>query len=345
MQEDPMTDIAAVRALKPIILAREGGIELKLLALGARMVELWAPDRNGERADIALGHDRPEDYLTVGGYIGATCGRYANRIASARFSLDGREFVLDRNEAEQQLHGGSQGFDRKIWGLSSRSAEHVTFTTSSADGEMGYPGALDVACTYRLESAHRVLIEMTATTSVPTVVNLANHAYFNLAGQGSGTVLDQSLTLYAGHYTPVDARNIPTGEIRTVAGTGFDFRTARPVGREMPGPDGFDHNFCLSDPLQPVAGELLRSCAEMRDPASGRVLRLLTSEVGVQVYTGGNFDGSQPGKRGASYGRFAGIALETQKFPDSPNQPQFPSACLDPGQLYRHVMLLDLTPG
>jgi aldose 1-epimerase len=340
-----MSDGATVRALQSITLVRQGGIELKLLALGARVVELWAPDRDGDRADVVLGHDRPEDYLTVGGYIGATCGRYANRIARGRFALDGRDVVLDRNEGAQQLHGGSAGFDRKIWDVTSQSAEHVSFTTRSGDGEMGFPGALDVVCTYRLVGQHGVLIEMTATTLAPTVVNLANHTYFNLAGQGSGEVLGHHLKLYAGHYTPVDPANIPTGEIRTVDGTPFDFHALRPIGQDMPGPDGFDHNFCLSEPLVPMAGQLLRPCAELRHPPSGRALRLWTSEVGVQVYTGAHFDGTQPGKRGARYGKFAGVALETQKFPDTPNRPQFPSARLDPGHVYRHVMLLDLTPG
>jgi len=339
-----LTDHAAVQALPTITLAGKGGITLHLLALGARITGLLAPDRKGVMADVVLGHDRPEEYLTVGRYVGATCGRYANRIANARFPLDGRQITLDRNEGDHQLHGGPQGFDLKIWGIASQSPVHVTFATHSTDGDMGFPGALDVSCTYQLIGTHSVLIEMIATSSAPTVVNLANHAYFNLAGQGHGPVLGHGLKLHAGHFTPVDATKIPTGEIHAVKGAAFDFTSARPIAKAMPGPDGFDHNFCLSAPLQSIAGEYLRPAAELSDPASGRALKLWTTEVGLQVYTGAHFDGSQPGKAGARYGRFAGIALETQKFPDAPNHPQFPHARLDPGQLYRHLVLLDLTP-
>ncbi|CAN1565746.1 GalM Galactose mutarotase and related enzymes [Paracoccaceae bacterium] len=339
-----MTDPLDVQELSTITLRREDGIEISLIALGARITGLMAADREGVLADVVLGHDRPEDYLTVGGYLGATCGRYANRIAHGRFSLDGRESDLDRNEGAHQLHGGRDGFDRKIWGVASLSPTHVTFATHSPDGEMGFPGAVDASCTYQLVGDNSVLIEMIATASAPTMVNLANHVYFNLAGQGAEPVLGQSLKLHASHYTPVDATKIPTGEIRAVQGTGFDFTTQRPMTGAMPGPDGLDHNFCLSAPLQSIAGEYLRPAAELVDPASGRALKLWTSEVGLQVYTGAHFDGSQPGKAGARYGRFAGIALETQKFPDAPNHPQFPSARLDPGQLYRHLVLLDLTP-
>lgn len=339
-----MTEHAEYTALPGVVLGRRTGIRLHLSPLGARITGLWAADRNGVLADVALGHDRVEDYLTVGGYIGTTCGRYANRIAFARFPLDGREVVLDRNHGDHQLHGGSEGFDRKIWRIASQSPDHVTFTTQSPDGEMGFPGALDVVCTYQLVANHKVLIEMIATTSAPTVVNMANHAYFNLAGHGSGEALDHQLRLYARQYTPVDATNIPTGEIRAVAGTPFDFTTERPIRAAMPGENGFDHNFCLSEAVQAIHGEYLRPAADLTHINSGRSLKVWTSEVGLQVYTGAHFDGSQPGKSGVTYHKFAGIALETQKFPDSPNQPQFPSARIDSGQVYRHLVLFDFTP-
>lgn len=339
-----MTDPAALQDLRTITLARKGGIRVELLALGARLTGLWAPDRNGTLADVVLGHDRPEDYLTVGSYVGATCGRYANRIFGAGFALDGRDVRLGPNEGAQQLHGGPEGFDRKIWAVLSQSADHVTFHCHSLAEEMGFPGALDARCTYLLVTDHAVMIEMTATTSAPTVVNLANHAYFNLAGHGAGQVLDHRLKLHARHYTPVDAAKIPTGEIRAVQGTPFDFTRPRPIGETLPDAGGFDHNFCLSAPLQPVQGENLRPAADLTDPTSGRSLKLWTSEVGLQVYTGAHYDGSQTGKGGVGYRKFPGIALETQKFPDSPNQPQFPSARLDPGELYRHLVLLDFTP-
>lgn len=339
-----MTDPAKVRALNQIKLGRNGGVQLRLLALGARITELWVPDRAGKLADVTLGHDRPEDYLTVPGHIGTTCGRYANRIAFARFPLDGRVVTLDRNHGNHQLHGGTEGFDRKIWTVTSQSIDHVTFATTSADGEMGFPGALDVSCTYRLIGVHALMIEMTATTTAPTIVNLANHAYFNLAGQDAGEVLDHQLQVHARSYTPVDAEKIPTGEIRAVSGSDFDLTKPRPIRAAMPDAEGFDHNFCLSEPLQPLHGEFLRPAAELQDPASGRSLRLWTNEVGLQVYTGAHFDGQQPGKQGAFYCKFPGIALETQKFPDAPNQPHFPSARLDPGQAYRHLVLMDFTP-
>jgi aldose 1-epimerase len=339
-----MSDTAAIRAAPAIFLARNGEIRLKLHPLGARMMELWAADRHGTLADVVLGHDRPEDYQTVGGYIGAVCGRHANRITGARFPLDGGEVRLQANEGENQLHGGSQGFDRRLWQVGSQAGDHVIFTLRSEAGDMGYPGTLEATCTYQLYGTHGIVIEMTATTTAPTVVNLAGHPYFNLAGQGSGSVLGQHLVVHAGHYTPVNAANLPTGEILSVNRTAFDFRTLRPIGWPMPGPGGFDHNFCLSLPVEPVAGHLLRPAAELHDPASGRRLRIWTSEIGLQVYTGVHFDGSQPGKAGARYLQFAGVALETQRFPDAPNHPQFPSSRLDPGQTYRHVTYLDLAP-
>lgn len=339
-----MTNPADVRALPTLSIGRKDGITVQLLALGARITGLWVPDPAGVMADVVLGHDRPEDYLTDHGYLGATCGRYANRIANARFGLDGRDIMLDRNHGPHQLHGGSEGFDRKIWSVASQSADHVAFALVSPDGDMGFPGTLQVSCSYRMVSEHALMIEMTATTTAPTVVNLANHAYFNLAGQGAGEVLDHHLSLQAGHYTPVNSGLIPTGEIRAVAGTPFDFEDLRQIRTKMPSAEGLDHNFCLSSPTEIRHGEALRPAAKLLHPVSGRSLRVWTNEVGLQVYTGAHFDGSQPGKAGASYRKFPGIALETQKFPDSPNKPQFPSARLNPGQLYRHLVLYDFTP-
>ena len=307
-------------------------------------MQLWAPDRLGKVADIVLGHDQRDSYRTVGGYLGATCGRYANRIKGSRLVLDGRPVHLVPNEGDTQLHGGPEGFDSRIWDIADQSASHVTFALRSPAGDMGFPGALSVSCTYRLLGAHRLLIQMTATTDAPTVVNLAHHSYFNLAGQGSGDVLGQTLRLYADHYTPVDGAGIPTGEVLSVLDSAFDFTQPRPIGQALPGPTGFDHNFCLSAPTQTTEIAPLRPAADLHDPVSGRSLCLWTNEVGLQVYTGGHFDGTQPGKAGATYPQFAGIALETQKFPDTPNRPQFPSARLDPGQTYNHLLLLDLTP-
>ncbi len=314
------------------------GLRVGLLTWGARLAELWVPDPAGALADIVLGHDTPEDWQTHGTYLGATCGRYANRIAGGRFTLDGRTLQLDRNEGPNSLHGGTQGFDRKHWSIDSHSDSHVTFTTTSPAGEMGFPGTLHARTTYRIDGP-ALLIELEATTDAPTIVNLVNHAYFNLAGQGAGDILGHQLQVEASHYLPVGEGLIPTGEVRSVAGTAFDFRQPRPIGARLPGPNAFDHNLCLSSP---IGADGLRPCLTATDPASCRRMQLSTTEPGVQLYTGAHFDG--PGKRGVHYPRFAGFAVETQRFPDSPNNPQFPSARLDPGQTYRHVMRFDFTP-
>lgn len=319
------------------------GLSLTLSCYGARLLRLSAPDRNGGFADVVLGHDNLSDYATEHGYLGATCGRYANRIAGGRFALDGREATLDRNEGENQLHGGSHGFDKAMWEVAAEAPDRVSFRLTSPAGDMGFPGALTAICSYRVEDL-RLWIEMEATTTAPTVVNLAHHSYFNLGGPGAGDVLDHHLELKAVHYLSVDAAKLPTGAMLPVEGTPFDFTTLRPIGAKLPGPDGFDHCFCLAAPLEMVAGVLLRPSATILHPGTGRRLRLWTDQVGVQLYTGAHFDGRVPGKDGGRYGRFAGVALETQAFPDSPNRPQFPSTRLDPGAVYRHVMLADFTP-
>jgi aldose 1-epimerase len=314
------------------------GLKATLLTWGARLAELRVPDAKGILADIVLGHDSATGWETHGRYLGATCGRYANRIAGGRFTLDGRTVQLDQNEGPNTLHGGTNGFDRKTWEIDSHSDTHVTFATTSPDGEMGYPGTLQARTTYRIDGP-TLIIEMTAATDTPTILNLVNHAYFNLAGQGAGDIMGQHLQIEASHYTPVDDQLIPTGEIRAVANTAFDFRKPRPIGARLPGPKAFDHNLCLSAPLGPNG---LRPCLTATDPVSGRRMQLSTTEPGVQLYTGAHFDG--PGKQGAHYPQFAGFAAETQRFPDSPNNPQFPSARLGPGQTYRHVMRFDFTP-
>ena len=326
-----------------VYLKGDDGLRLRLLAHGARLADLWVPDRQGRLADVVLGQDT-SDHQTSRSYMGATCGRFANRIAGGRFTLDGVTHQLDRNEGANQLHGGSAGFDSRDWKNAETSATHVTFALTSPADDMGYPGQIEARCTYRLLGSLRFMIEMTATTDAPTIINLAHHSYFNLAGHGAGNILGHSLQVAASAYLPVNNANIPTGTISPVAGTAFDLTTARPIGQAMPGPGGFDHCFCLDDPLERIAGEDLRFCAEAKDIGSGRRLRIWTTAPGVQVYTGAYFDGT-PGKRGARYPRFAGVALETQGFPDAPNRPGFPSARLDPGETYRHLMLCDVSPG
>lgn len=334
------------KAVHLVTLTSDAGLRLRLTTLGARLVELWVPDRTGTVADVVLGHDRLDDYLTQGGYLGATCGRVANRIAQGQFWLDGVKHQVQRNEGDNQLHGGPHGWDRALWDIASKSDRHVTFAHHSPDGDMGFPGTVQAQCTYRIDGL-RLSVEMTATTDTTTVVNMVHHSYFNLAGQGAGSVMDHQLQIVANHYLPVDAANIPTGAILPVADTAFDFRTPRPSRHSLPGSAGFDHCFCLSAPLTLDTGlncpTLLRPCARLTDPSSGRSLAVWTNQPGVQVYTGAHLAGT-PGKAGAVYNRFAGVALETQGFPDSPNHPQFPSVRLDSGQVYRHLMVMDFTP-
>ncbi|MFN5998944.1 MAG: aldose epimerase family protein [Paracoccaceae bacterium] len=323
-----------------ITLAGEGGFRAEILTYGARLAGLWVPDRNGTLADVVLGCDSLAGWRDKGRYMGATCGRYANRIANGRFDLDGRNVQLDCNEGQHHLHGGHAGFDVKHWKVEEHSESHATFVITSPDGDMGFPGTVTARVTYRIEGL-QLLIVMEAWTDAPTVVNLVNHAYFNLAGHGSGDVLGQTLQVEAGFYLPVDDTLIPTGEIRSVTGTVFDFREPRPIGAQMPGPGGFDHNLCLSSPPDATG---LRPCLRAHDPASGRSMQLSTTEPGVQLYTGAHFAG-MPGKAGANYPRFSGFAAETQRFPNSPNMQHFPSARLDPAQTYRHEMRFDFTPG
>ena len=320
-------------------LSGAAGLKVALMTYGARLTELWVPDRAGVPADIVLGHDTLRDWQTHGRYVGATCGRYANRISGGTFVLDGQPVRIDRNEGENHLHGGKAGFDSRLWQIDSHSATHVTFGLVSPDGDMGFPGTLQASATYRLRGLG-LEIEMTATTDAPTVLNLVNHAYFNLAGQASGTILNQMLCVEAGFYLPVDEHLIPTKEVRSVAGTAFDFRSARTIGHVLPAEGGFDHNLCLTAPPGPDG---LRTCLRATDPVSGRSLNLATSEPGVQLYTGAHFDDT-PGKAGARYPRFAGFAIETQRFPDSPNTPHFPSARLAPGMTYRHRMRFGFDP-
>ncbi len=344
MQDIQTIGQIAGRDVQAITLRGAADLRLCVITYGARLTQLWVPDRHGHLADIVLGHDRVEEYQTSKTYLGATCGRYSNRIAGGRFNLDGQVVQLDCNEGAKHLHGGRDGFDRKVWQIADVADNAVTLTAEAADGEMGYPGALSLTCRYSIDADNRVWIEMGATTSAPTVINMVNHSYFNMAGQQSGDVLAQHLRVGAGFYTPVDGDLIPTGEVLAVVDTPFDFNTMRRIGAALPGPLGFDHNWCLSNSVEPKWGEKLRFCAEAVDPASGRRVEVWTTELGVQLYTGGYFDDSLPGKNGAVYGPFSGFTLETQTFPDSPNRPQFPSARLNPGQTYRHLMAFDFTP-
>lgn len=306
-----------------------GGLTADLLPFGARLAALWVPDARGRMADVVLGFDDADGYRRSDAFMGAVCGRCANRIADGAFTLDGKRYVLARNDPPNHLHGGPVGFDRRLWEVEAVAADAVTFRYRSDDGEEGYPGTMDAVVSYALADA-TLRVTMRATADRATIVNLAQHSYWNLDGQGSGDILGHTLRIDAGRYTPVDATLIPTGELAAVAGTPFDLRAPVPLGRAMAGvPGGFDHNWALDGP-----GARIR----LISPASGRGLEIITTAPGVQVYAGGKLSDAVPGKNGARYHPFAGVALETQAFPDSANRPYFPSVRLDPGQTYAHDM-------
>lgn len=315
----------------------QAGITARLVTYGARLTELWVPDANGDLADVVLGFDDLQSYVQRDAYFGATCGQYANRIAKGQFDLNGQLTQVDVNEGLNHLHGGEAGFDRKIWQITALDDTSVTFSAVSKDGEMGFPGRSTLSTRYSLTPDGALEIEMTADTDKLTVMNIVNHAYFNLAGQGAGDVLGHELQIAAQFYTPVDDQLLATGEVRSVAGTPFDFRTAKPIGQDIAplstsrDGGGYDHNWCLEQ----TGGEL-HSCAVLCDPGSGRRMTVTTTEPGVQVYTGGFLTRQMLGKKGKRLCQFAGVALETQKFPCSPNIAHFPDSALQAGQVYRH---------
>jgi aldose 1-epimerase len=301
------------------------GVEVSIMTYGAAIQRLVAPDRDGGLANIALGFPTLAGYLVnTGHYFGATVGRYANRIAGGRFILDGVVHELSKNDGDSCLHGGAVGFDSKVWEVVDASAGLLALTYASPDGEMGFPGVLHVRVEYRLEGGE-LRINYEATTSAPTVVNLTNHTCWNLAGEGSGSVDSHVLMLNASSLTPVGPQLIPTGELQPVAGTPFDFRA--PIGIGARG-RGYDHNFVLDR-----EGASLSLAARVAEPTSGRTLELLTTEPGTQLYTGTSLDGTYLGP-GGPYRRGYCLALETQHFPDSPNQPTFPSTVLRPGERF-----------
>ncbi len=326
-------------------LSRPSAPTVKVTNLGGYVISIVAPDRSGRRQDVTLGYADLAGYLTDRAFFGCLVGRYANRIAKARFSLDGKSFALAANNGPNHLHGGPKGFHRHLWAanvVNGPEGDALELSYVSRDGEEGYPGTLTSKVVYSLR-ADGLVIDYTATTDAPTVVNLTNHAYFNLAGEGD--VLGHELQVEADAYTPVDTTLIPTGERRPVAGTPFDFRKPAPIGGRIDAADdqlkaggGYDHNFVLRG----AAGEL-RLAARVVEPKSGRVLEMLTTEPGVQFYSGNFLDGTIVGRSGKGYARRSGFCLEAQHFPDSPNQPGFPSAVLRPGQTYRQTTVYRLS--
>ena len=310
------------------------GAVAKVITYGATLTELWMPDRSGQNADIVLGYDHLEGYLGNHPFFGATIGRYGNRIAKGKFSLDGHEYSLYLNNGPNSLHGGKEGFNRKVWKaepVSATGGAAVKFTYVSKDGEEGYPGTLVTSVTYELTDDNALKITYHASTDKPTVVNLTNHSYFNLSGAGTGDVLKEVLELDADRYTPVDDTLIPTGQLLPVEGTPYDFRKATAIGAhsaEVPKLGGYDNNFVLN-------GEpgKLRKAGSLYDPASGRHMELETTEPGVQIYMSLGLDGSIKGIGGA-YQKYGAVCLETQHFPDSPNHANFPSTVVRPGKDY-----------
>ncbi len=316
-------------------LSNSKGAVAKVITYGATLAELWMPDKAGKKVDVVLGFDNLASYAGDHPFFGATVGRYGNRIAKGKFSIDGKEYSLFLNNGPNSLHGGKVGFNRKIWTAEPVDSKHgssVRLTYVSADGEEGYPGTLTVHVTYELSDDNALKISYQASTDKPTVVNLTNHSYFNLSGAGSGDILKEVLQLDADRYTPVDSTLIPTGELKSVDGTPFDFRKPTPIGErnsQIPGIAGYDHNFVLNGP----AGKL-RKIGKVSDPASGREMEIWTSEPGVQLYVSLGLDGSIQGVGGA-YQKFGALCLETQHFPDSPNHSNFPSTVVRPGKDYQ----------
>ncbi len=321
-------------------LKNKNGIEVSITNYGGIITSLKTFDGKGLLADVALGFDTLERYLQPHPYFGAIIGRYGNRIGKARFTLDGVTYTLAKNNGENSLHGGNQGFDKKLWKARAEqgpSAQTLVLEYTSPDGEEGYPGTLRTEVRYTLSDDDSLRIGYRATTDKKTVVNLTNHTYFNLAGQGNGDILNHEIEIRASRFTPVDAGLIPTGELRSVEGTPFDFRKPHRIGERIEARDeqiklggGYDHNFVLDR-----QGDGLSMAARVVEPSTGRALEVWTTEPAMQFYTGNFLDGTITGKGGKVYPRRSGFCLETQHYPDSPNQPAFPSTVLEPGQEYR----------
>jgi aldose 1-epimerase len=323
------------------------GIEARIMTYGATLVSLKAPDRAGRFMNITLGFDTLNPYLAGVPYFGASVGRYANRIANGHFTLDGEHYTLAQNDGANSLHGGVRGFDKRVWkaeALETPSGPLLRLSYVSAAGEEGYPGELTAHVTYRLESNNSLVIKYEATATAPTPVNLVNHGYFNLTGDPQRTILDHVLTINADRFTPVTAKLIPTGELRAVSGTPFDFRRPQAVGSRINDKDeqlhlgrGYDHNWVLNKPHS----NALTLAALLMDPQSGRTLEIRTTQPGLQFYTGNFLDGKATGS-GSVFKYRTALCLETQHFPDSPNEPAFPSTILRPGQTYSETTILTL---
>jgi aldose 1-epimerase len=344
IRQKPYGRLPDGRAVMLYELAGGTGLTATITTYGGILTSLMVPDAAGSFADVALGFANVGGYLEGHPYFGAIVGRYANRIGRGRFELEGTAYEVARNDGDHHLHGAVEGFDKKLWVASPSigpDGPSLALSYTSSDGEEGFPGLLEVEVTYTVSRDCELRIDYAATTDRPTHVNLTNHTYFNLAGEGCGDVLDHEITINADRFTPVNDTLIPTGELREVAGTPFDLRAPASIGTKIEHEEqqirlagGFDHNWVLNR-----SGNRLAQAARVRDPKSGRVLEVLTTEPGIQLYTANFLDGSHVGKSGSPYGRWSGLCLETQHFPDSPNRPEFPSTILSPGDSYRSTTI------
>lgn len=325
--------------IRSFTLKNDSGMSVTLTNYGATVTSIRVADRDGEFADVALGYDKVESYMNAVDkpYFGSIVGRYGNRIAKGKFSIDGEEFTLAANNGENHLHGGVIGFDKVVWDAHI-DGESVVFSYLAKDGEEGYPGNLDIEVRYTLADDNSLSIEYFAETDKATHCNLTNHTYFNLAGEGNGTILEHKLMIAGDAFTPVDEGLIPTGELRPVGGTPFDFRKAKAIGKDIKEENqqltyglGYDHNWVLSGDLDTNG---MRLAASLYEKGSGRFMEVLTSEPGIQFYCGNFLDGRLKGKSGSAYVYRGGLCLETQHYPDSPNQENFPSTLLKPGETY-----------
>ena len=321
-----------------VTLENANGLKVKIMTFGATITAVEVPDRNGKIENVTLYLDSLDDYVKGHPFFGSTVGRYANRIAKGKFTLDGKEYTLATNNGENHLHGGVKGFDKAVWKAKPVRAEDsvgVTFTHTSPDGDEGYPGTLKATVTYSLSNDDDLRMEYSATTDKPTVVNLTNHAYWNLAGAGSGDVLDHDLMINADRYLPVDEGLIPLGELAPVKGTPMDFTTPHKIGARIDQVEGgYDHCYVL---VNKKPGKL-SLCARVKEPTSGRVMEIRTTEPAVQLYTGNFLDGSLTAG-GKKYQKHYAFCLETEHFPDSPNRPEYPPVVLRPGEKYRHLTI------
>jgi aldose 1-epimerase len=322
-------------------LTNSHGVEVRAMNYGGIILSLRVPDRKGQLADIVLGHEKAEGYMPNPPYLGAIVGRYANRIANGTFTLEGKTYTLPKNDGPNTLHGGlTRTFDKVVWDAEALKGKNaVAFSYLSKDGEEGFPGNLKVTVTYTLTDSNELVIDYAATTDKATPINVSQHSYFNLKGEGNGDILDHEIMINADKFTPVDKNLIPTGELRAVKGTPFDFTTSTRIGARIEDPyeqmvlgHGYDHNFVLNR-----KGAGLSLAARVYEPTTGRVLEVSTTQPAVQFYTGNFLDGSVTGKEGHVYKRRYGFCLETQHYPDSPNHPDFPSAILKPGEKFHQT--------